>query len=190
MIWHLARRGRLIRDRLANPKDVRLPEFEPRGALPASPRPRRTARIVSNPPPATFRPHERIKDPKDFKRAFDRKRSASDDALIVYGVENGRDFARLGLSVSRKRVRKAHDRNRVKRLLREAFRLSKAELPAGLDLVIVPRGGNLTLRRSPPLPPRPGQRRRPPRGPPRRPALAMSLEEARGMARLGSPQAS
>jgi ribonuclease P protein component len=87
-----------------------------------------------------FRPHERIKDPADFRRAFDRKRSASDDIIIVYGVENGLMHARLGLSVSKKRVRKAHDRNRVKRALREAFRLSKTEFPAGIDLVIVPRG--------------------------------------------------
>jgi len=100
---------------------------------------------VTDRPTATFRPHERIKDPKDFRRAFDRKRSASDGVLIVYGVENGRDHARLGLSVSRKRVRKAHDRNRVKRLLREAFRLNKADLPIGLDLVVVPRGGALTF---------------------------------------------
>lgn len=96
-------------------------------------------------PDRSFRPRDRIKDPGDFRRAFDRKRSASDDALIVYGIENGRDHARLGLSVSRKRVRKAHDRNRVKRLLREAFRLSKAELPAGIDLVVVPRGPSLTF---------------------------------------------
>ena len=95
--------------------------------------------------PARFRPHERIKDPKDFRRAFDRKRSASDDALIVYGVENGRDHPRLGLSIARKRVRKAVARNRIKRLLREAFRLSKAELPRGVDLVIVPRGPGLTF---------------------------------------------
>ena len=39
--------------------------------------------------PQRFRPHERIKDPADFRRAFDRKRSASDEVLIVYGVENG-----------------------------------------------------------------------------------------------------
>lgn len=94
---------------------------------------------------ATFRPHERINDPEDFRRAFDRKCSASDDKIIVYGVENGRDHARLGISLSRRKVRRAHDRNRIKRLLREAFRLSKAELPAGVDLVVVPRGPRLTF---------------------------------------------
>jgi ribonuclease P protein component len=94
---------------------------------------------------ATFRPHERIKDPQDFRRAFERKRSASDALMVVHGVENGRDYPRLGLSVSRKKVRSAVARNRVKRLLREAFRLSKGELPAGVDLVIVPRGPALTF---------------------------------------------
>jgi ribonuclease P protein component len=95
--------------------------------------------------PATFRPHERIKDPQDFRRAFERKRSASDARMVVHGVENGRDHPRLGLSVSRKKVRSAVARNRVKRLLREAFRLSKAELPPGVDLVVVPRGPSLSF---------------------------------------------
>jgi ribonuclease P protein component len=95
-------------------------------------------------PKATFRPHERIKDPADFRRAFDRRRSVSDGVLIVYGVENGLDHPRLGVSVSRKKVRRATARNRVKRLIREAFRLSKAELPAGVDLVVIPRGGPFT----------------------------------------------
>ena len=94
---------------------------------------------------ARFRPHERINDPKDFRRAFERKRSASDAALIVYGAENGLGYPRLGISVSRKKVRKAHDRNRVKRLIREAFRLGKAGLPTGVDLIVVPRHGGLTF---------------------------------------------
>ncbi len=92
-----------------------------------------------------FRPHERINDPAIFKRAFDRKKSASDPWLIVYGLENGKDHARLGISASKRRIRKACDRNEFKRFVREAFRLSKAELPVGVDLIVVPRGARLTF---------------------------------------------
>jgi ribonuclease P protein component len=96
-------------------------------------------------PRTTFRPHERIKNPADFRRAFDRRRSVSNGALIIYGVENGLDHSRLGISVSRKKVRRATARNRIKRLIREAFRLNKAELAPGMDLVVLPRGGDLTF---------------------------------------------
>lgn len=101
----------------------------------------------SHHPTSTFRPHERINDPADFRRAFDRKRSASSAAMVVHGVENGRDFSRLGISVGRKRIRSAATRNQVKRVLREAFRLSKGagELPTGIDLVVVPRGAALSF---------------------------------------------
>ena len=96
-------------------------------------------------PSATLRPHERIKDPRDFRRAFDQKRSAADAALVVYGAPNGLAYPRLGISVGRKKVRRAVARNRIKRLVREAFRLSKGELPAGVDLVVVPRTAELTF---------------------------------------------
>jgi ribonuclease P protein component len=88
---------------------------------------------------ATFRPHERLKDPADFRRIFARRRCESDQVLVVYGLENGRACSRLGISVSRKKVRTAAARNRLKRLVREAFRLGKADLPVGIDLVVVPR---------------------------------------------------
>ena len=45
---------------------------------------------------------------------------------------------RLGLSVSRK-VGGAVQRNRLRRLYREAFRLTKHDMPVGLDLVVIPR---------------------------------------------------
>ena len=139
MIWHLVRRGRLIREGLNPPRVVHLPEARADRA-----RNRRTE-AMTDMIRAKFRPHEKIAHPLDFRRAFERRRSASDGSMVVYGVENGRDHPRLGISIGRKKVRSAVERNRVKRVLREAFRLSKAELPAGLDLVVVPRGPGLSF---------------------------------------------
>jgi ribonuclease P protein component len=85
-----------------------------------------------------FRPQHRLRSSADFKRVYERRCSAGDSLLIVYGCENRLAHARLGLSVSRK-VGPAVARNRWKRRLREAFRLQLAQLPAGIDLVIVPR---------------------------------------------------
>src|SRR5438034_11365891 len=77
-----------------------------------------------------FRKEERLTRPSDFKRVFDRRCSVSDAWLIVYGLLNEKDFCRLGLSVSRK-VGSAVRRNRLRRLYREAFRLSRAEMQIG-----------------------------------------------------------
>lgn len=93
---------------------------------------------MTTPPRFTFRPHEHLRRPSDFRRVYERRRSVADDWLIVYGRGNGLPFLRLGLSVSRK-VGQATYRNRLRRLYREAFRLTRAEMPVGLDLVLIPR---------------------------------------------------
>ena len=85
-----------------------------------------------------FRPAEHLRRPSDFRRVYERRRSASNAWLIVYGCENGLSFLRLGVSVSRK-IGSATERNRIRRLYREAFRLTRAEMPVGLDLVMIPR---------------------------------------------------
>ncbi len=86
----------------------------------------------------TFPQRLRIKSPAAFEKAYARKRSASDGVLIVYACENGLPHPRLGCSVSKK-VGGAPVRNRYKRLFREAFRLTQYDLPAGVDLVVIPR---------------------------------------------------
>ena len=100
--------------------------------------------MTNDPQPLSyrFRPTEHLRRPADFRRVYERRRSASDDWLIVYACENELPHLRLGLSVSRK-VGQATQRNRLRRLLREAFRLSRQEMPVGFDLVLIPRRSEL-----------------------------------------------
>lgn len=58
----------------------------------------------------------------------------------MYAVRNEVGFARLGISVGR-RFGSAVARNRAKRVIREAFRQIRHELPPGLDLIVVPKAG-------------------------------------------------
>jgi ribonuclease P protein component len=87
-----------------------------------------------------FLPIYRIRRTAEFQKVFQCRKTASDQHLLVFGCQNGLDHSRLGLSVSRK-VGNAVVRNRWKRLIREAFRLTRPGLPEGLDLVAVPRPG-------------------------------------------------
>ncbi|MFW5693471.1 MAG: ribonuclease P protein component [Thermoguttaceae bacterium] len=89
-------------------------------------------------PDQRFRREYRIRRAADFQRAYRRRCTAGDRTLLVFAHPNDLPHARLGLSVSRK-VGGAVRRNRWKRLLREAFRLERANLPPGVDLVVIPR---------------------------------------------------
>jgi ribonuclease P protein component len=97
---------------------------------------------MSAPTNLRYRPHEHLRRGADFKRVYDRRRSVSNDWLILYARENGLAYSRLGLSVGRK-WGGAVTRNRIRRLFKEAYRLARAGMPAGLDLVLIPRTADL-----------------------------------------------
>jgi ribonuclease P protein component len=89
--------------------------------------------------PLRFSKRLRLLKPADFRRVLDTRRTAADGFIRVSGIANGLGHPRLGLTVSRK-VGGAVVRNRWKRVLREAFRMTQHDLPP-LDLVCIPRGG-------------------------------------------------
>ncbi len=60
--------------------------------------------------------------------------------MTVLARRNDGGLARVGLAISKKHVRRAVDRNRIKRVVRESFRLH-LELLQGLDIVVLARGG-------------------------------------------------
>lgn len=87
-----------------------------------------------------FRPAQRLHANAEFQRTYANRCRGSDASLLIYARLNDLPVTRLGMSVSRKQGG-AVKRVRLKRLIREAFRLVQHDLPPGLDLVVIPQAG-------------------------------------------------
>ncbi len=79
-----------------------------------------------------------MKENRDFRRLYATGRTAVDSRLAVYARKNRLGKNRLGITVGTK-LGTAVVRNRVRRRIREAYRLEEPSLRAGYDLVVVAR---------------------------------------------------
>ena len=89
-----------------------------------------------------------LKTNNDFRRVYRKGTSAVRPCLVVYAKKAGGGANRLGITVSTK-VGKAHVRNRVRRRLREIYRLHEDGMRSGYDVVVVARtrAANVTYKR-------------------------------------------
>lgn len=88
-----------------------------------------------------FSKSSKLLSASDYSRVFSNTqvKAACPELLIIASV-NDRNQPRLGLVIAKKHVKLATQRNRLKRLIRENFRLRQHQLPA-LDIVVLARKG-------------------------------------------------
>ena len=87
-------------------------------------------------------PERRMRRPAEFKRAYTTGKRLGNEVFTVNAQPNGLTCARLGMSIAARILRRAVDRNRVRRQIRESFRVHQQDLPA-IDIVIGARAGVL-----------------------------------------------
>ncbi|MCK8060849.1 MULTISPECIES: ribonuclease P protein component [unclassified Fusibacter] len=79
-----------------------------------------------------------LKKNEEFKTIYKRGKSHVGAYLVLYSVKNDTDAKQFGITVSKK-VGNAVNRNRIRRLVKEAIRLNDSMIPVGYDYVIVSR---------------------------------------------------
>ncbi|CAL4317747.1 Ribonuclease P protein component [Buchnera aphidicola (Eriosoma grossulariae)] len=86
---------------------------------------------------------------KNFNYVFKKQNKVIYKEFIILSCINNLFYPRLGLIVSKKNINKSHERNRIKRLIRETFRLSQYKL-SHMDFVVIvkknaKKNNNITL---------------------------------------------
>jgi ribonuclease P protein component len=87
-----------------------------------------------------FRREERINQPQDFRRVMKFGRRLQSKNFTLFFQENHAEFHRFGV-VMKKEIGPATYRNRMKRYLREFFRLHKHQIRGSLDIVVMGKKG-------------------------------------------------
>ncbi len=81
---------------------------------------------------------EIINKNKDFLYLYRKGKTIVCKYAVIYVRQNNRPYNRLGITAGKK-VGNAVCRNRAKRIIRQAYRENEAELPLGIDMIIVAR---------------------------------------------------
>ena len=102
-----------------------------------------------NRPSASHSRHFRLTSKADFQSVFDKPSKVTRKGLMVLYRQTERPHPRLGIIVSKQHVRRAVDRNRLRRVVRESFRQVRTSF-AGLDIVVLirPEWAALTAAKS------------------------------------------
>ena len=79
-----------------------------------------------------------LKNSREFGSVYNTKNSVANKYLVMYLRDNGLNYNRLGISVSKK-VGNSVVRHRITRLIREAYRLNMDYINEGYDIVFVAR---------------------------------------------------
>ena len=80
----------------------------------------------------------RLLKASEYSRVFENPKKSVDDCFTILWRKSDLDYPRLGLAISKKNAKRAVDRNRIKRLIREGFRQERDRLPS-IDIVILSR---------------------------------------------------
>lgn len=80
-----------------------------------------------------------LKENKDFRRLYYRGKSSAGDVLVTYAMKNRTNALRYGITTSKK-IGKAVERNRARRVIRAAFSQLEGNIDGGWDFVFVARG--------------------------------------------------
>jgi len=87
----------------------------------------------------TFPRHIRLLSSREFQAVFrDKSSRSSDQRWTLLARPNTLENARLGMAISKRVLKNAVDRNRIKRIVRESFRCHQQEL-GGLDIIVMCR---------------------------------------------------
>jgi len=81
-----------------------------------------------------------LQDADSYSRVFKRPNRSADNFFTILWRRNNLEQGRLGLAIAKKNIRRAVDRNLVKRVIRESFRHHRESL-AGIDTVVLSRRG-------------------------------------------------